>query len=206
MAANALRGARSDAADAVTVLLLGAGVAVGVVLLTVLRFFDVFREGGVAWTIDVDDTPAEATLGSGTESVYGIAENLLVIARGVGSLAQISIAASIVVWMVAALVVTGSVMFVAWSFLNGRLFVPATARAFDVIGWTIVGGALLVLVLENTGRNGVLEAIGATGAEPLHLLEFWAFAPAWIIGTAIGIIAVAFRRGIRLQRDTDGLV
>lgn len=197
---------RSDAADAVTVLLLGAGAVVGVALLTALRFLDVFREDGIAWTIDVDDVPTEATLGSGAATVGGIAENLLVIAPGVGGWAQTAIVASILLWALAVLTVISAVMFVAWRSLRGRLFAPATARAFDVIGWTIVGGALLVLVLENIGRNGVLDAIGASGAEPLHPLEFWAYAPAWIIGTAVGIVAVAFRRGIRLQRDTDGLV
>ncbi len=200
------RGPRSDAADAITVLLLGSGAVVAVILTAVFRWLDVFREQGVAWTIDVDDAPVEVTVASGEADAQGIVESVLVIAPEVDGGTAAALAASIVVGAVAAVVVIGAVMFVARSFLRGRLFVPATARAFDVIGWAIVSGALIVLVLENIGLRGVLAALDLPGGEPLHFLDFWAYAPAWAVGVAVGLVAIAFRRGNRLQRDTDGLV
>jgi len=129
-----------------------------------------------------------------------------VIAPRVDAGTAAALAASIIVWGVACLVVIAAVMYVARGFLRGRLFVPATARAFDIIGWSIVSGALIVLILENVGRNGVLRALGVTDAQPLHFLDFWAWAPVWAVGVAVGLVAVAFRRGVRLQRDTEGLV
>ncbi|MFK4115007.1 hypothetical protein ACI2K6_10290 [Microbacterium sp. NPDC006705] len=200
------RGPRSDAADAIAVLMLGLGAAITVVLTVIARFMNVFREAGVAWRIDIDDEPFSASVGSGAGYVDGIVENALVIAREVDGGTAVALAGSIIAWGVASLVVIAAVMYVARSFLRGRLFVPATARAFDVIGWSIVSGALVILVLENIGRNGILAALGVDDVEPLHFLDFWAYAPAWAIGVAVGLIAIAFRRGVRLQRDTEGLV
>lgn len=200
------RGPRSDAADAITVLLLGIGAAITVVLSVVARFLDVFRDAGVAWTIDIDDAPFAATVGSGTGSVEGIVESALVIAPGVDGGTAAALAGSIVVWGITCLAVILAVMYVARSFLRGRFFVPTTARAFDVIGWALVGGGFIVLILENIGRNGILSALGAGEGEPLHFLDFWGWAPVWAVGVTVGLIAVAFRRGVRLQRDTDGLV
>ncbi len=200
------RGPRSDAADAITVLLLGVGAVITVILTVLARFLDVFREAGVAWTIDIDDEPFAASVASGTGSVEGIVEEALVIAPRVDAGTAAALAGSIIVWGVACLVVIIAVMSVARGFLRGRLFVPGTARAFDVIGWSIVSGGLIVLILENIGRNGVLRALGVTEVEPLHFLDFWAWAPVWAVGVAVGLIAVAFRRGVRLQRDTEGLV
>lgn len=200
------RGPRSDAADAITVLMLGFGAAITVVLSVVARFLDVFREAGVAWTIDIDDEPFAASVGSGTGFVDGIVENALVIAPEVDAGTTAALAGSIIVSGLAALTVIIAVMFVARSFLRGRLFAPATARAFDVIGWSIVSGALIVLILEHVGRNGILTALGVADVEPLHFLDFWAYAPAWAVGVSVGLIAIAFRRGERMQRDTEGLV
>ncbi|MFS0713147.1 hypothetical protein ABC195_04640 [Microbacterium sp. 2P01SA-2] len=200
------RGPRSDAADAITVLLLGIGAAITVVLSVVARFLDAFRDAGVAWRIDIDDEPFAASLGSGDGYVDGIVENALVIAPGVDGATAAALAGSIVAWGLACLLVVLAVMYVARSFLRGRFFVPATARAFDVIGWSIVGGGLVVLILENIGRNGILAALGVGEGEPLHFLDFWSYAPAWAVGVAVGLVAIAFRRGVRLQRDTEGLV
>lgn len=200
------RGPRSDAADAITLLLLGTGAAITVVLTVVARFMDVFREAGVAWRIDVDAEPFSASVGSGTGYVDAIVENALVIAPEVDATTSAALAGSIIAWGVACLVVIIAVMYVARSFLRGRLFVPATARAFDVIGWAIIAGGLAVLVLENIGRNGVLRALGVTDVEPLHFLDFWGWAPVWAVGVAVGLVSLAFRRGVRLQRDTEGLV
>lgn len=200
------RGPRSDAADAITVLLLGIGAAVTVVLTVTARFLDVFRDAGVAWRIDIDDEPFSASVGSGTGYVDGIVQTALVIAPEVDGGTAAALAGSVVAWGITCLAVIAAVMYVARSFLRGRFFVPATARAFDVIGWALVGGGFVVLVLENIGRNGILTALGVDEVEPLHFLDFWQWAPVWAVGVTVGLIAVAFRRGVRLQRDTEGLV
>lgn len=199
------RASRSEAADIWTVLLFAAAAALVVVLTTVIRLFDMFRVDGFAWTVQVDQRPIEASIDSGASGVEGYVDELLVVSTGVNQLSMIAGAASAIVWALAALTVIVAVGFLAWSFLRGRFFVPATARVFDVVGWTILAGALLVMILDKFALNGVLAAVGAEG-EPSHPIEFWSFAPAWAIGIVVGLLARAFRRGIRLQEDARGLV
>ena len=91
------------------------------------------------------------------------------------------------------------------TFLRGGFFVTATARAFDVIGWTLLIGGVGVMSFDTLARNGVLAAVGIEG-EPIHPTEFAAFAPVWAIAVAVGLLGHAFRRGIRLQDDSRGLV
>jgi len=197
---------RSETADAVTVIVIGVLAAVVVIVATVLRATDVFRPDGIAWTFAVDQAPVAATLDSGAASVDGLITQALVIAPGVNAVSVTAIALSIAAGAIAALLVIAAVVFVAFSLLRGRIFVPATARAFDVIGWSIVLGAAAVLFFDTLGRNGVLAAIGAENVGADFGTQFWTFAPAWAAGVSVGIVARAFRRGTRLQRETDLLV
>jgi hypothetical protein len=197
---------RSETADAITVIIIGVLGAVAVIVTAIFRAVGTFRPDGVAWTLNVDDTPAEATVGSGAVTVRGYVEQLMVIVPDLNAVSSFAIGASIAVWACTALIVIASVMFVAWSFLRGRFFVSATARAFGVIGWSIVLGTGVVMALDTLGGNGVLAAVGAGDLGQVRPTELWAYAPAFAIGVSVGIVAVAFRRGVRLQRETDLLV
>lgn len=200
------RAQRSETADLVTVIVFGALVAVVVVFTMAMRFLSMFRVDGFSWSVPIDELPVDATIDSGTHGVNGIASELLLISPNVDAMTKAAGTASIIVWGVTALVVIGTVTFIAWSFLRGRFFVRSTARAFDISGWTLVLGAAAVLGLETMTRNGMLDAIAGGTREPLHPLEFWAFAPVWAVGVVMGLLAIAFRRGVALQRDAEGLV
>ncbi|GAA5201732.1 hypothetical protein [Microbacterium jejuense] len=197
---------RSETADAVTVIVVGALAAVVVVVAAVLRAFVTFRPDGIAWRLSVDEAPVSATLDSDVAGVEGFITQVAVIASGVNAVSITAIVLSIVLGTLAALLVITAVMLVAFSFLRGRIFVPATARAFDVIGWAIVLGAAGVMFFDALGRNGVLAALGAEDVGADLGAQFWTFAPAWAAGVSIGIVGRAFRRGVRLQRETDLLV
>lgn len=197
---------RSETADAVTVILFGVVAAVIVGILTVFRAMSTFRDDGIAWMIPIDQQPVSATVGSGASNIEGIATDVMVFAPDVSGVAVSAIVASIALTTLAALLVIACVMFVAWSFLRGRFFAAGTARAFDVIGWALAVSPFVIVMLENIGRNGVVAALDIAGSEPVHPVEFWAVMPIFAIGVAVGLVAVAFRRGIRLQRETEGLV
>lgn len=203
---NHTRTQRSETADLVTVIILGAVAVLVSISATITRLWSAFRDVGFAWTVTIDELPVDATVDSGAHSVNGIAGELLLIVPDIDGTTAFAGGASIILWGLTALIVIVTTMFLAWSFLRGRFFVASTARAFDIIGWMLVIGGLAVICFENMARGGVLTAsVGASG-EPLHPLDFWAFAPVLAIGTAMGILGMAFRRGIRLQRETEGLV
>lgn len=204
---------RSETADAITVILYAAAALVTVAFATILRVAGTFRETGIAWTVPIDQQPISATTDSGAISIEGFADEAMVIADGVNAASVTAIIAAIALWALAAVAVIAAVTLVAWNFLRGRFFVRPNARAFDVIGWTLVGAPILIVMLETMGRNGVTSALGIGDGEPVHPIEFWSVAPIFATGVTVGLIAVAFRRGIRLQneklaleKETEGLV
>ncbi|MGO4488676.1 hypothetical protein [Microbacterium sp. 2RAF4] len=207
------RATRSETADAIAVILYAAAALVTVAFATILRVAGTFRDSGIAWSIPIDEQPISATTDSGAISVEGIAQDAMVFAADVNAVSVAAIIAAISLWALAALLVIGSVTLVAWNFLRGRFFVRGNARAFDVIGWTLVVAPILIVMFETMGRNGVTSALGLGEGEPAHPIEFWSVAPIFATGVTVGLIAVAFRRGIRLQneklaleKDTEGLV
>lgn len=211
--ATATTATRSETADAIAVILYAAAALVTVAFATILRVAGTFRDPGIAWSIPIDEQPISATTDSGAISVEGIAQDAMVFATGVNAVSVGAIIAAITLWALAALLVIGSVTLVAWNFLRGRFFVRGNARAFDVIGWTLVVAPILIVMFETMGRNGVTSALGLGEGEPAHPIEFWSVAPIFATGVTVGLIAVAFRRGIRLQneklaleKDTEGLV
>lgn len=211
--AAATKATRSETADAITVILYAAAALVAVAFATILRVAGTFRDSGIAWSIPIDEQPISATTDSGAISVEGIAQDAMVFATGVNTVSAGAIIAAITLWALAALLVIGSVTLVAWNFLRGRFFVRGNARAFDLIGWTLVVAPILIVMFETMGRNGVTSALGLGEGEPAHPIEFWSVAPIFATGVTVGLIAVAFRRGIRLQneklaleKETEGLV
>jgi hypothetical protein len=213
MAATTAAPTRSETADAITVILFSAAALVIVGISTALRIGSTFRDAGIAWSIPIDEQPISATTDSGAVTVDGIAQQAMVFATGVDPVSIAAIIGAIALWALAALVVIGSVALVAFNLLRGRIFVPGNARAFDAIGWTLVAAPMVIVILEKMGRNGVTAALGIGIVEPVHPIEFWTIAPIFAAGVAVGLIAVAFRRGIRLrqekeelEKDTEGLV
>ncbi|MFB7250043.1 hypothetical protein [Microbacterium sp. NPDC056234] len=197
---------RSERADAFTVLLYGLGAAVVVGIGTWLRGAAVFRDDGIAWVIPIDEQPIDATAESGAIAVEGIAQEALIFATDMSAGAVAAIIGSIALWALTALVVISAVMLVAFNFLRGRVFVPGNAWAFTIMGWVLSLAPLVIVALDNVARNGVLAAAGFGEGETVHPIEFWAAIPVVAGGIAVGLISVAFRRGIRLQKETEGLV
>lgn len=205
MASSTTTPTRSDTADAITVMLLSAVALVIVGISTALRIASTFRDAGIAWTIPIDEQPISATTDSGAVPVEGIAQQAMVFATDVNAVSVAAIVGAIALWAIAALVVIGSVALVAWNLLRGRIFVRGNARAFDAIGWTLAVAPFVIVILETMGRNGVTAALGLGVVEPVHPIEFWTITPIFATGVAVGLIAVAFRRGIRLREKSEGL-
>ncbi|CAH0253893.1 hypothetical protein SRABI76_03312 [Microbacterium oxydans] len=195
---------RSEFADAVTVLFLAAAALVVTGISTVMRIAGTFRDDGIAWTIPIDEQPISATADSGAVTVEGIAQEAMVFSTGVDPAATAAIIAAIALRALAAVIIIGAVALIAWSFLRERVFSRSNARALDAIGWTLVIAPTLIVMLETAGRNGVTAVLGL-GAEATHPIEFWAISPFYATGVTIGLIAVALRRGRRLQQERDVL-
>ncbi|MCR2764946.1 hypothetical protein NQ152_15670 [Microbacterium sp. zg.B48] len=197
---------RRERADLMAPLIAAVALAVVVVVTTVIRWLETFTPAGLVAGVPfpgvpVDFSPAE---GEPVTSVHVTAGDI--VARGVNSVSTVSLGLSIVVGALAWLAVIAVFATLAVRFLHGRFFDRGNPRLLDAAAWTMLGGALAVYMLETFGRNGVLAAAGLSGYVPPSWAVAAPFIPIWIAAMALGLISLAFRRGIRMQRDSEGLV
>lgn len=197
---------RSERADAITVLIVGLLASVVIIGLVSLRALQTFRSDGIGWILPIDQQPIEATVGSGVGSLHGYATEALVIAPNVNVVSIIAIALSHAVFAAAALTIVGGALWIAWSFLRGRFFARGTVRALAVISWALALAPALIFMLDTFGRNGVLAALSIENDGSVDSDRYWSWLPLFSAGVALGLVTIAFRRGARLQMDTEGLV
>ena len=197
---------RSERADALTVLAFAVAALIVVAFSTALRAAGIFRDDGIAWSVPIDDQPIEATADSGAIALSGIAQHAVVFAKDVNALSVAAIIAALALSAVAAVAVIAAVALVAWNFLRGRIFVRANVGALNVIGWVLVLAPLAITFLEQIGLNGVLAALDLSGYGSGAFVDLGVIVPLFATGVAVGLVAVAFRRGVRLQKETEGLI
>jgi hypothetical protein len=196
-----------ERSDSAMVLTIGILAAIATVWWGADRAYSTFGAPlGIAWNIKIDEMPVDATVGSSTGDVSAIVGEGTVFAEHVNAVSVTMIIMSLVVSALTALVVIACIMFLARSASRGAVFTRRTARAWDVIGASLIIGGVLMLVGDTLGGNGVLAAVGLQDADVAPSVGFWGFAPMWAVGCACGLIGIAYRRGLALQRETEGLV
>lgn len=178
--------------------------AAAVVLTAAVRVAQVFRPEGVAVRMPLPGDVVELNVG-GADPTDLAAVDATVLVAGVGAWGLAAFTASIVLAAASALVVLAALIRIALVFRSGRFFTRATTRALTLIGGTIFAGSCAVLFIDALGRNAAYEAIGVP-YETIHLLDLVPFLPLWAAAIAIAMLAGAFERGQRMQRDTDLLV
>lgn len=181
-------------------------LAVIVLVAAVIRWLETFTPEGTSVPVPFGFVPAELTPQDGLPPTAVDVTWGNVSAEGTNLLSVMSLAASIVVGAVAALTVIALFAVLALRFLRGRFFDATNPRVLDAAGWTMFAGALAVYLLDTLGRNGVLAAAGLADFDPNSWALVWPFFAVWIGATVLGLLSLAFRRGIRLQRDSEGLV
>lgn len=199
--------------DALTILVFGVIASAAVVFLAVGKMLHLFVPGGIAWSVPVHAVEASASgftteyRGSWVgEEVTGSVSSLDVVVPNVNTLSQVCFALAIVVAAVTLLTVIACTLRLAWNLLRDRLISHSSRRIARVLLWTAVTGAVITLASWHLGKNGVE---GALGVQATHTNGpvWWAwYAIILFCVVSIGLIDAGFRRAMRLQDDTEGLV
>lgn len=179
--------------------------ALAVVLAAVVRIAEVFRPEGVAVRLPLTGAPAMLTVDGAAAAAAYTATDATVLVPDAGAATLAWFTASIAVAAVTALVVLGALIRLALAFRSGRLFTRTTVRALTLIGGVLFAGTLVVMLTDAFGRSGASAALGIP-YEGIGMLEFVPYLPVWIAAIAVAMLAGAFERGQRMQRDTEGLV
>ena len=86
-----------------------------------------------------------------------------------------------------------------------RAFARGTAKLVTAIAMTLLGVSVVGVYLQIVGLNGAFAAVDAFDQFDQQAINLSAF-PLYIAAAAIASLGLTFRRGERLQRDTEGLV
>lgn len=192
--------------DIVTTLIVAGALAIAVIVGSVVRVLQTFTPEGVAVGVPFNGVPADFAPAPGLPAVTVRVTAGDLVADGVNVISVASLGVSIVLGALTWLAVIACFALLALRFLKGRFFDRGNPRLLDVAAWGMFGGAVVTYLFETLGRNGVLSAAGIGDYYPSSWALTAPFVPVWIAGLVLGLISHAFRRGIRLQRDTDGLV
>lgn len=191
----------------------GAVAAVEAVSIGVGRFLDTFRVDGVHWDIPVASAQviADGLTLFGPEGpitadrVQGTTTSLNVVVPNLSSAASFSLGAAIVVGTMTALAVMSCIGMLAWHIRRTVSFTPAISRLVRALTWTAVLGCLGSFMMWRLGGNAVASTLSVRARAPDSLDTSAAAIAAFLIVTA-GLIDIAARRSVKLQRETDGLV
>ncbi|WP_109209603.1 MULTISPECIES: hypothetical protein [Microbacterium] len=197
---------KKERSDIVATLVTAGVVGAIALIASVTRWLETFTLDGVSVAVPFAGVSADFAPADGLPVTTVQVTEGEVVAEGVNALSTFSLGASIILGAAVWIAVIALFGALGLRFLRGRFFDPSNPRLLDAAAWTMLGGALAVYFLETLGRNGVLAAAGLADFLPSSWALTASFIPVWIAAMVIGLISVAFRRGIRLQRDTEGLV
>jgi hypothetical protein len=196
---------RKDRSDLWATVVMAAAAAVATVAITIIRLLDLFAVDGITATARVDNVPADLPIGPGGSLVAGRLHEISFTAAEIPPLSAGSYAAAVIITGLAYLVVIACVLRFCLNLASGKAFTKQNTRLITITAVTILAGTALAAFCTTMGANGAFASLGDGAVEP----ETSITAAYWVATFAcvtLGAVAVAFRAGERIQRDTDGLV
>jgi hypothetical protein len=196
---------RKDRSDLWATMVTAAAAAVATVTITVIRLLDLFAVDGITATARVDGVPADLPIGPGGSPVAGTLHQISFTAADIDPISAGSYAAAIIVTGLAYLVVIACILRFCLNLARGQAFIRENTKLITITASTILVGTALAAFCNTMGANGAFAALGDGALEPNNAVtaEYWV---AMFACVTLGAVAVAFRAGERLQRDTEGLV
>ena len=196
---------RNERADLWAAVIVGAIAAVAVVVIAAIRVAGLFTPEGISVAVPIAGVSAELPLGPGGAPVAGAVTEARLVVGDVDALSISSLVGAIVVSAVAYLLTIGFTVKLSINLMRGRAFSRQNSRLVYGISIVVMAGALASTLLEIMGLNGVYAALGGPEFDG-HIALYWANWPIYLAAIGLGILAIAFRVGERLQRDAEGLV
>jgi hypothetical protein len=149
--------------------------------------------------------PLETGSAQGIEITSSTADHAVVTASGLSVGAITALAIGDGLGALTASVVCGALAYFAWRVTRGQPFHRSLVGVSLATGITILLGALLSTFIGGFGRMQAATELNPAFDD--QLVVGFEFEPLpWLVGFGVMALAVVFRAGTRLQRDTEGLV
>lgn len=192
--------ARRDRGNVWSVLVVGVILALVVVNDAVNALVGLFSTPG-ATTVVIPFGPQDVTLENGVAAVVASAQ---VTASGVDPVAVGCLVFSIALPALVALAGIALGIALCLRVLRGQVFSKENTQALLLISLALIVIPIVSGWFRSRGVDGVIEATDAAFGTPWRIYETGF--PVVVVGIALLVLVAAFRRGERLQRDTEGLV
>lgn len=195
--------AKADRNDLLSAMIVGA-LAIGVLVYDgARRLLELFSTAGaVTVTTPVPTQPITAAIGQGAAATTDVAT---LVVDGVNVISVVSLVLAIALRAVCLIAVAVLAVIVCQRLLRGVVFDQVNSRLTFAMSIGLIAAGLVGPWFENMGLNGVFAALGGDFGDARWLL-FRDGMPLFVAAIAVGVLVIVFRRGARLQKETEGLV
>lgn len=190
----------------IVLLFVAAGIVMGFALsLPAIRSAIGIATGDGGFSLLTDAAVATAPGDAGAAIVSARYESAWVIARDLSSGARTLLTLGTAAGALTTLLTVGAVMLFFFLLLWRRPFHRALVVATRVAGVSLLIGGILSAGLAGLGRMMATDELNPAAGDVF--VAGSAFDPVWaLVGLGVLALSVVFSYGIRLQRDTEGLV
>lgn len=203
MAKDIATQAKADRNDLLTAIGVGA-LVIGVLVFDLVQRLGILfsTPGAVTVSAPIPQQQITAAIGAGTAATVDTAS--LAVAD-VNLVSVICLVIAIVVRALCLIAVAALGVAVCRRLLRGVVFDPLNARLTLIMSMALLAAGVIGPWFENMGLNGVFAALGGEFGEARWLL-LRDGVPLFVAAIAVGVLVIVFRRGVRLEKETEGLV
>ncbi|WP_102191386.1 hypothetical protein [Microbacterium aurantiacum] len=194
--------AKADQNDLITGIIVGA-LAIGFLVYSgISRISDLFAApGAITVKAPVGTQEITADVGSGATATI---DSATLVVDGVSTISVVCLVVAIIVEVLGLIAVAALGVMLCRRLARGIVFDAVNLRLTFGASISLLAAGLGQMWFQNMGLNGVFAALGDEFEGQTSLLM--RALPFFVAAIAVGVLVIVFRRGIRLQRETEGLV
>lgn len=193
----------SNRADIYATIGVGIIVAVFTIVTTTLNVIRILPNKDVPVLLPFVDTAVELPIGPGSTGVTVTVETATATASNLPGITLASLVLAEVAIALTVLTVTVLICLLCLNMLRGTMFSRTNSRLVTVSSFAIVVGWGIHALFTTMGVNGTFGTLSDYSYDNVIFTMNWL---PFVFAMTLGALALAFRAGERMQRDTDGLV
>ncbi|WP_040165836.1 hypothetical protein [Microbacterium gorillae] len=196
---------KSQQLDLTATLVVGPAAALIALLVAGFRFAAAFTADGVRVAVPLTNARADTTLAGG-EVVVGSPDVLTLTVPDLNPTSSIALGVSIALTAATWIAVSLLMVVLARELFAGRPFSRRATRAVVSASWITFAATCVIMLADRFAQNGALAAVAPEATLDTGYSSLLPYVLGWAFAFCLGLLGLAFTRGARLQKDTEGLI
>jgi hypothetical protein len=197
------RPTRSDRVDLWTVIVVGVVVAVFALVNAVVRIASIVPNKKVDVLAPFFDTVAALPIGPGGELVDVRVDSAVLTVSDLPGVVVVALVGAVLAELATTLVIVACAMLLCRNLMAGNAFSRTNTRLVFTVSITLIVGTTLSSLFTTMGSNGAFATLSEGSYDgavaTANLVPYF-------VAIALAAVALAFKAGERLRRETEGLV